>query len=153
MMSGEEPQKRPGFRHELASALAWLQQHDGEDDADLVAYLIASHHGKVRLSIRSMPNEVKPDEADQLFARGIWQHDELPHVEIGNEAGEVSEALSLDLSLMQLGEYIDQQGRPRASWLARALQLREAYGPFKLAYLETLVRVADWRGSNTGRTS
>ncbi|QDV20613.1 CRISPR-associated nuclease/helicase Cas3 [Gimesia panareensis] len=149
----EEPQKRPGFRHELASALAWLQQHDGEADADLVAYLIAAHHGKVRLSIRSMPNEVKPSEADQLFGRGIWQHDELPHVEIGNELGEVSEALSLDLSLMQLGEYIDQQGQPRASWLTRALQLREAYGPFKLAYLETLVRVADWRGSNSGRKS
>ena len=29
---------RKFFRHELASMLAWLAQHDGEPDADLIAY-------------------------------------------------------------------------------------------------------------------
>jgi len=53
---------------------------------------------------------------------------------------------------MQLGEYEDAHGHPRPSWLARTLALRddEDHGPFKLAYLETLVRVADWRGSHAG---
>lgn len=149
----EKTQKRPGFRHELASALAWLQQHDGEDHADLIAYLIAAHHGKVRLSIRSMPNEEKPGEVDQLFARGIWQGDLLPQVDVGNSEREISEEIKLDLNLMQLGEYEDQHGQTHLSWLARMLQLRDTYGPFKLAYLETLVRVADWRGSEKGRNS
>ncbi len=47
--------ERRHFRHELASALAWLAHHDGEPDSDLIAYLIAAHHGKVRLAIRSLP--------------------------------------------------------------------------------------------------
>ena len=64
---------RPFFRHELASALAWLdwaeQTHSmakyvgdrgGPSFVDLVAYLIAAHHGKVRLSIRSVPGESEP---------------------------------------------------------------------------------------------
>ncbi len=59
--------KRPGFRHELASALAWLQQYPTADDADLIAYLIAAHHGKVRMSIRSMPNEARPIESSHFL--------------------------------------------------------------------------------------
>jgi CRISPR-associated endonuclease/helicase Cas3 len=45
---------------------------------------------------------------------------------------------------MQLGE---------GSWLERTLRLRDdpALGPFRLAYLETLVRVADWRASEEER--
>ncbi len=154
----EHPQRRPGYRHELASALAWLQQHDDEPDADFIAYLIAAHHGKVRLSIRSMPNEEGPPATsgtDSLFARGIWQGDEVPAIEIGN--GDVSKSQALDLRLMQLGEYTAADGQPRPSWLSRMLALRDAkqrdgqrFGPFKLAYLETLVRVADWRGSKAG---
>ncbi|MEX1027448.1 MAG: CRISPR-associated helicase/endonuclease Cas3, partial [Candidatus Paceibacterota bacterium] len=101
-----------------------------------------AHHGKVRLSIRSMPNENRPPGADRLFARGIWDGDELPRIEIGNVERDVSEPLRLSLDLMQLGQ---QNGRP--SWLGRTLALRDRFGPFRLAYLETLVRVADWRGS------
>jgi CRISPR-associated endonuclease/helicase Cas3 len=33
------------------------------------------------------------------------------------------------------------------SWTRTVLELRDKYGPFVLAYLETLVRVADWRAS------
>lgn len=125
---------RPGFRHELASALAWVQANSAHPYCDLVAYLVAAHHGKVRLSIRSMPNESAPTD-DRLFARGIWDGDLLPAV-----SGYLDEALSLSLSLMQLGD---------GSWLSRTLQLRDdaGLGPFRLAILETLVRVADWRAS------
>ena len=71
----------------------------------------------------------------------------MPPVDLGND--QTTDAFEVDLSLMELGE--DETGRP--SWLARALKLREEYGPFRLSYLETLVRIADWRGSNEGGSS
>lgn len=142
------PQIRRGFRHELASALAWLQQHPSDPESDLIAYLIAAHHGKVRMSLRSMPNENRPPDSGRLFARGIWDGDELPRIEIGNPEGDVSEATELSLDLMQLGEH---EGQP--SWLARTVELRDDFGPFRLAFLESLVRVADWRGSEKGASA
>ena len=145
-LDGEDrAQRRRGFRHELASALAWLQQHEAEPHTNLIAYLIAAHHGKVRMSLRSMPNENRPPDADRLFARGIWDGDELPQIDIGNSERDVSGPIRLSLDMMQLGEH---NGRP--SWLARTLALRDEFGPFKLAYLEMLVRVADSRGTQAG---
>ncbi len=47
---------RKHFRHELATALAMLQA----GLSPLAIYLAAAHHGKVRLSIRSLPNERHP---------------------------------------------------------------------------------------------
>ena len=140
-------QERRGFRHELASALAWLDQCDDEVDADLVAFLIAAHHGKVRGSIRSLPNEKPPPSPETRFARGLWDGDEIPAVDFGD--GRRSRKVAVDLALMELGER--EPGSP--SWLARVLSVRDRYGPFQLAYLETLVRIADWRGSNEGGTT
>ncbi len=128
---------RRGFRHELASALAWLLVADpNAPERDLVAYLIAAHHGKVRLSIRSLPQETgNPKDPGALFARGIWQGDELPLVSIGELK---SPKIALDLSFMQMGE--SEHG---PSWLARTVALRDRLGPFRLAFLETLLRAAD----------
>lgn len=137
---------RHGFRHELGSALAWLLK--GPADAverDLVAYLIAAHHGKVRLSIRSLPDETgNPQKPDTLFARGIWQGDALPAVALGEFT---TPEISLDLSFMQMGE-----GQHGSSWLARTVALRDRLGPFHLAFLETLLRVADARASRETTT-
>lgn len=140
-------QQRPGFRHELASALAWLAATAGDDDStvegvsfrDLVAYLVAAHHGKVRLSIRSLPGEPPaPDDPERLVARGVWDGEVLPPVELPD--GRRYDGLTLDLSLVRMGE---------GSWLERMLALRDAdaVGPFRLAFLETIVRAADWRAS------
>ena len=134
------PASRPFFRHELASALAFLAQHDGEDDADLVAYLIAAHHGKVRMGLRSLPGEKAPEDGAKLFARGVWDGDVLPQVRAGEE---LSAASILSLDLMRMGE--NEEGRP--SWGARTLALFDCYGPFVLSYLEALVRLADWKAS------
>lgn len=138
--AGRNPQ-RPYFRHELASALAFLANCDGTSESDLTAYLIAAHHGRVRLAIRSVPGEKPPKEAGRRFALGVWDGEDLPEVELPRE-GQVGPA-TLDLSLMEVGD--DGQGRP--SWLQRSLRLRDQLGPFRLAFLEALVRIADWRAS------
>lgn len=133
---------RPYFRHELASALAWLQEGPEGSTHDLIAYLIAAHHGKIRLSIRSLPEEARPPEPERLFARGVWDGDVLPGVRLPD--GTVVGPVVLDLSPMQLGE---------GSWLERTLGLRDdpELGPFRLATLEALVRIADWRASEQER--
>lgn len=135
---------RPYFRHELASMLGWLAQHDGEPDADLIAYLILAHHGKVRMSLRAMPDEYDKYPKDRKptakrFARGIWEGDTLPALDFD---GERSAETTLRLALMEIGE-----GEQGPSWTERALRLLERHGPFQLAWLETLVRLADWRAS------
>jgi CRISPR-associated endonuclease/helicase Cas3 len=131
---------RQGFRHELASALAWLARGE-EHERDLVAYLLAAHHGKVRLSIRALPGDKAPDDREQLHARGVWHGDALPEVDLGD--GVVVPPTRLSLEPMRMGRRDD--GAP--SWMERALALRDRFGPFKLAYLEALVRAADVRAS------
>jgi CRISPR-associated endonuclease/helicase Cas3 len=141
------PGERPHFRHELASALAWLQSAEARGRSadpearrhvDLIAYLVAAHHGKVRMSIRSLPGEESPKDPGRLYARGVWHRDRLPAVTL--PTGEVVGPLELDLSYMQLGP---------ESWLERMLALRDdqSLGPFRLAFLEGMVRIADWRAS------
>ncbi|HEY1548358.1 MAG TPA: CRISPR-associated helicase Cas3' [Kofleriaceae bacterium] len=126
---------RRAFRHELASALALLQQ----GGTDLEAFLVAAHHGKVRLSVRPRPNEVVPDDG-RRFALGVWDTDELAATDLGN--GIASSAVKLDLSITALGD-----GPSGPSWLDRMARLVRTHGPFRLALWETIVRVADWRGT------
>ena len=131
--------QRPGFRHELSSALAMLLN----GHSNLAAYLVAAHHGKVRLSIRSLPHERQPkDDPQKRFARGLWDRDVLPATDLG--ANVMLPETTLDLSFMELGD-----GQRGESWLARMLALRDdpELGPFRLAFLEAVLRVADWRAS------
>lgn len=139
--------ERRFFRHELASALVWLAHGVGDGpggaaDPDLIGYLIAAHHGKVRLGIRALPEEREPDNPpdDRLFARGVWHGDELPEVDVGGK--ERLPALKLSLSVMALGN-----SAAGPSWAARTQRLLAEHGPFRLAWLEALVRIADWRAS------
>jgi len=131
---------RRGFRHELASALMMLEQNLG----NLPAYLAAAHHGKIRLSIRSLPTETKPESHEIRYARGIWDGDLISEADLGG--GYSVSQTTVDLSCMELGQS-DKYG---PSWLDRVLALLDQYGPFTLAFLEALLRVADWEASSKG---
>ena len=141
--AGMPRHRRPYFRHELASALAFLAHEGWSRDADLVAYLIAAHHGKVRLNLRALPREAAPndDRAGARFARGVWEGDTLPPFAL--QGGERWEGGELLLSIMELG----WDDVSRESWTERTRELLARLGPFRLAWLETLLRLADWRAS------
>ncbi len=136
--------KRAYFRHELASALAFLAHEDWSRDADLPAFLIAAHHGKVRMNLRAVPRERPPKEpanATVRFARGIWKGDDLPPLALGGM--EDWKGGSLSLSAMELG----WDPATKESWTERTRELLAQLGPFRLSWLETILRVADWRAS------
>jgi len=130
---------RPHFRHELVSALAWLESHDGGTEDDLVAYLVAAHHGKFRLSAYTYPGDAVLEKRVIL---GVEQSDKIPGFVL-LEGTEVA-PFEVDLSLFDIGS---ESGRP--TWADRVLALRDSqdHGPFRLGYLEALVRVSDWLAS------
>jgi len=133
--SGRNP--RRFFRHELASALAWM----ASGKSDLGAFVVAAHHGKVRLSLRARPGEEPPgSDPSKRFAHGVHDGDLLPPVDLGSGVAVPEQALSL--ACMELGG-----GGESASWADRMLRLLEEHGPFRLAYVEMLIRIADWRAS------
>jgi CRISPR-associated endonuclease/helicase Cas3 len=186
--------RRPGHRHELASALAILEtlyrgrpdhpafvwepelaqefsyQHPdcsgaladdplvkelaelSPDELDLLVYLVAAHHGKVRMSIRSAPDDERdgvpdPCPPDKRQARGIRDGDSLPQCQIPladlNADGLAAPEVILSLDPMELG----LSSRYGDSWRERMQLLLERLGPFRLSYLEALLRAADCRAS------
>jgi len=136
--------ERGYFRHELASALAVLAHDAWSRSADLIAYLVAAHHGKVRMNLRALPREQAPPQSARTgarFARGVWEGDELQPVDLGG--GERWAGGRLTLSVMELG----WDETTHESWTERTRALLSRFGPFRLAWMEALVRLADWRAS------
>lgn len=131
------------FRHELASALALMSEGASalgdHHETDLVIYLVASHHGRVRLSIRRPPGESGIAETITTTL-GVAPGDELPEVVIGE--------LTVPSSQLTI-----PTGSDRYERRALALRDRPDLGPFRLAFLEMVVRCADWRASHYGGES
>ncbi len=136
------------FRHGLVSALMLLGPEkallDGVAEPDLVVYLAASHHGRVRLGVRRLEDErCPPGNADCDIALGVVDGDEVrAGVEIPGATTRGGR-----ISLAHVG--LDSDNGPVPSYTARMLALRDRsdLGPFRLAWLEMLVRSADWRAS------
>ena len=130
---------RKYFRHELASALMLLGEGssilNGVEDADLVSYLVAAHHGRIRMGIRSLPDEAKG------LVLGVRHGDTVPSVRIPGGALPKS---TLSLEVTDLG----RSDCGERSWAERSWDLLDRYGPFQLAFLEAIVRLADWAASD-----
>lgn len=156
--------QRENFRHEAVSAAAFQKLELGleQDDVDLISYLIASHHGKMRLAMRPAPKKrantyANPDEntilglyTDKAEAVKIFTHPSTKtkhSKERSISDSDVEAEVRVDASMAQMG----MQGSNR-SWTHIALKRLESLGPFRLAYLESIVRAADSRASEMERT-
>ncbi|HKU80885.1 MAG TPA: CRISPR-associated helicase Cas3' [Candidatus Tumulicola sp.] len=130
---------RRGFRHELPGALAFLNAHGDDPYADVIAYLIAAHHGKMRLAAQQLPYEAA---AWPLQILGNQEGEELPPVDLGS--GEVTPVTTVTLESFKVASPSGAR-----TWVERTTNLRDSsdYGPFRLAFMELLVRLSDWRAS------
>ncbi len=126
--NGRKPGDTSGFRHEMASLLAFLQSQHVDDD--LAAFLILAHHGKVRLLPEAW------DDDDPVDLCGVRDGDSIPVA-----------ALPVGCNPIVLDTKTVLPSRQHRGWQGRVHKLLKQHGPFLLAYLEGLVRVADWRAS------
>jgi CRISPR-associated endonuclease/helicase Cas3 len=123
------------FRHELASLLLidgplsrLLEQ---APDRDLARYLVVAHHGKLRVRIGELNGANSDAEILGLRQGARWT---IPAL-----LGRPASTLTVDLDQFTP----DSAG----SWTKAVAGLLTRYGPFTLAYLEAIVRIADWRAS------
>lgn len=151
---------RPGLRHEAASALAmWRRYRDGGAPYPALAvYLTAAHHGKVRTVLRSIKGEgddvfgVRPDSEAFKFNGVSWPMDFSVAVD-GAEGEWTDEGFVLTghgwtgLVADLLGSWCANSEDEPASTVVPDSEPHHL-GPFVLAWLEALVRVADWRASD-----
>lgn len=114
------------------------------DRFNLLAYLVCSHHGKVRLAWHACPAG-QTAAGERLRIRGIEDGDSLPELTLAASDGDFHSLppTLLDLSPSAAG----LSPRTGAGWTERVLGLLDHYGPFTLAWLEALLRAADQRAS------
>ena len=117
-----------------------------EDEFNLLVYLVASHHGKVRVALHVSPKDqdyrIRSGDSNGLPIRGVRAGDSLPSIAISQE-GSLLPELPLTLEPAALG----LSTHTGASWRERCQGLLKTYGPAGLAYLEAILRAADVEAS------
>ena len=137
------------------------------DDLNLILYLIASHHGKIRCGMQMTPDDqafLPPGEstphglndnqqiltADQkietvamesLPVRGVRKGDVLPSIELAIDS-------KTKVNFPEVTLHTDIAGlgwspRNGESWMQRSIRVRQQIGIFALAFLESILRSAD----------
>ncbi len=134
------PPDRRHHRHELVSLLQLLspageQVLDGEPA--LVCYLVAAHHGRVRTAIRPLEGDGSVD--GRLMALGVVDGDETLPVQLPDGATFPAVQLNLEDRVLL--------GPSNWTTVVEPLIERTDLGPFRLAWLEAVVRLADWSAS------
>jgi CRISPR-associated endonuclease/helicase Cas3 len=149
---------RPGLRHEGASALAmWRRYREGSAPYPALAvYLAAAHHGKVRTVLRSITETGDdvvgvPHDPNALDVYGTKWVLDFSAAKDGAEGQWESDGFVLT-GAGWTGLVSDLLGPWRADDSSHSAVVPDSepkrLGPFVLAYLEALVRAADWRASN-----
>jgi len=113
---------------------------------DLIAYLVASHHGKVRAALHAAPKDQDyrdPGDGRGLPIRGVREGDVLPSIAI-ETSGPRLPSLTLTLEPASIGLSM----RTGRSWRERTNDLVDRFGPGALAWLEAIMIAADRRASN-----
>ena len=111
---------------------------------NLVAYLVAAHHGKVRVALHASPadQDYRDRDGRGLPIRGVRDGDRLPGVVLDAAAPPLPD-LILRLDPAALGLSL----RCGPSWRERVSGLQRQFGPAALAWLEAIIIAADRRAS------
>ena len=87
--------------------------------------------------------------ADQTEAARKAQVEPVVEVDLGG--GVTAPAVKLSLEPMELGPCEEPPFSGQPSWIERMIHLRDEHGPFRLAYLEAILRAADMRASKKAK--
>lgn len=140
-VASSEDVPRRGFRHELVSVIqlstpvgreALERAGVPEEQHALTVYLVGAHHGHLRIQ----PRDPLVEGRHGTSLMGLHDGEMIPSLEANGVKFPETE---VDLSIFGMG--VPQ------SWSRRSLDLLAAWGPFRLAWMEMVVRMSDWRSS------